>query len=337
MTNKKHKILITGATGFIGSFLVEKLNREGHITYSLVRNPKKLESQPLPGKILYGNLSSSIESWVSLLPKDLDTVIHLAGIVHSFNDKEYFDVNVDGTKKIINYLKKSHPKLRFIFISSQAAMGPAKSGIPMTETDSTWPVSQYGRSKLLAEKYLKDNGGANWEKVIIRPPLVIGPRDQGFLDVFKMVKSRIIPIAGKKKVEKLYSFVGVMDLVELISKTILKDHFQNSPEIFIPAHQDNISYDFLISEVRNCMGIKKVFKISVPIFFLKIMAQIFKIMNKFFGFDFRLTPDKINELIPCNWSADSSKSINQLEMIYKGDLRNVLKLAFDDYREKGLI
>ena len=149
------KVLVTGATGFVGSHLCDLLTKNNHEVFALVRNPAKAKEFGVPGIHLQGDLSNF--TWVDELPKDLDAVIHTAGIVHSFDAKDFYDVNATATKDLIEALA-SFDGLKFTLVSSQAAGGPSPKNNPAKESASA-AVSEYGRSKLLAEKYAKSEGG----------------------------------------------------------------------------------------------------------------------------------------------------------------------------------
>ena len=146
------KILVTGSTGFLGSHLCELLKQSGHEVYAQARNEKKFQQFKVQGRFVKGDLETEkANHWVSKLPEDLDTVIHAAGIVHSFKEGAFYKINTEGTKQLIEDLKIKYPKLHFIFLSSLSAAGPSLQS-PVNEKTIEEPVSHYGRSKLLAEK-----------------------------------------------------------------------------------------------------------------------------------------------------------------------------------------
>ena len=100
------KVLITGANGFVGSHLCEKLLSDGHCVYALVRSPKKFTLPTHPRlTVIQGDLEQEQLQWLESAPFDLDTVIHVAGIVHSYSLEQFDRVNSEGTKNLINNLK----------------------------------------------------------------------------------------------------------------------------------------------------------------------------------------------------------------------------------------
>ena len=330
------KILVTGATGFVGSHLVEKLFSMGHEVVSLVRNLEKYEKLGLPGQFLQGDLSnSSVDNWIENLPEDLDAFIHTAGIVHSFQSNSFYNINTEATKSLFNKLKKQIPKLNFVFISSMAASGPSKSiETPLTEETPLDPPSDYGKSKMLAEKFLLKHTPDNWALTIIRPPMVIGPRDEAVLDVFKMVKSRVVLNTGIKGSKKTYSFICVFDLVDAIIKTLEKR--ERGKEIYFVSFPKAVQFKEIIGEIAKQMKVGFL-SLPLPFFIINIFAKILRLLNRTFGLDFRLTPDKTHELKPSSWVCSSQKSEQQLEMTYRWDLEKTIKVTLKDYKERGWI
>lgn len=317
------KILITGATGFVGSHLCELLFKNGHEIFCLVRNPKKAQDFNLPGFYIKGDLHPTRElSWINELPSDLDIVIHTAGIVHASNPNDFFEYNSGATKNLINTLNLKYDKLHFTYISSLAAAGPSINAQLINEETTPSPVSDYGQSKLDGESHLKTI--SNWTHTIIRPPMVIGPRDPAVLDIFKMVKSRFIIGPGLNFKEKRYSFINVFDLVSAIAKTSLnKAHetlFISNPEI--------VTFSQLISAIN--IDQKKLFFIPVPHKLLNLISKILKVIPV----SGRLTSDKIKELTQNNWICNGSKYEELLHEKYLYNLKDTVLMTKKDYQER---
>ncbi len=317
------KVFVTGATGFVGSHLCRKLKTLGHDVYGLVRNDKKLQDEGLELISIKGSLNhSQSNDWIDELPTDLDCVIHVAGIVHSFNEDDFTKINKLATKQLINDLNKKYTQLNFIFISSLAAAGPGVKNEKMPLT----PVSDYGRSKKDAESLLNET----WSNTIIRPPMIIGPGDPAILDIYKMVKSKIILTAGANALHNRYSFVCVYDLVDAIIKAMNKR--RSGVEDYFISHHRIITFEEIIDEISSCMGILPLY-LPMPLGFLKMIANLLK----WLPFDFRLTPDKINELAEPSWICENDKSIEKLKVTYEWDLKETIKITFDDYLKRKWI
>lgn len=146
------KILLTGANGFVGSHIVEELILNNYDVTCIVRKNSNLQwIKTQSVKLKYGSLED--KQFLKEVVSDVDIVIHCAGVVRALDWNAYHEVNVVATKKIIESVLENNINLKkFIFISSQAAMGPSFGGKIRQLNDEEYPVSDYGRSKLLAEK-----------------------------------------------------------------------------------------------------------------------------------------------------------------------------------------
>jgi len=244
---KTHKkILVTGASGFIGSHLVERLVREDYDVKVLVRKreqenflcskkfsgqcirknskPYTLFENPsydrggaiellkgLDVEIVFGDLldKDSLENAVG----GVDFIFHLAAIARpmAIPNELYFRVNERGTKNLFEVAKDKKIK-KIIMMSSVSAVGPSRDGFAVNESNECKPVDVYGWSKLaqerVAEKYFKEFG---MPIVILRPPMVFGPRDFEMLRLFKAVNKRFFPLSSCVKGTE---FLYVENLVE---------------------------------------------------------------------------------------------------------------------------
>ena len=153
------KIAVTGATGFIGSHLVEALVGRGHEVTCLARSPEKTsELSGLPLRFVYGSLDEPRA--LAGLVDDQEAVLHVAGLTKAPNLQEYVRVNVAGTENLLCAIRGNGAHLRrFLFFSSAEAMGPSPGGLPLTEEADPRPFSAYGKSKIMAEKCLDSLSG----------------------------------------------------------------------------------------------------------------------------------------------------------------------------------
>jgi nucleoside-diphosphate-sugar epimerase len=124
------KILLTGANGFVGSHILEELTANNHNVSAVVRKTSNLKwINKNKVSLKYGSLED--ENFLKEVVSDVDIVVHCAGIVRALNWDDYNNINVLGTKKLVQSVLKNNPDLKkFIFISSQAAMGPSLSENP---------------------------------------------------------------------------------------------------------------------------------------------------------------------------------------------------------------
>jgi nucleoside-diphosphate-sugar epimerase len=328
------KILVTGASGFVGSHLCERLLHDGHQVFALVRSPKKfteIKHQNLT--VIKGDLDQESLSWVSLLPEDLDTCIHTAGLVHAFNTNEFFRVNADGTEHLVDSLRQRYQTLHFILVSSLAAAGPTQGATLRDESDMDFPVSIYGRSKKKAEVILSTHSPNSWVISAVRPPMVIGPRDTAVLDIFKMVKGGMIVLPGTNSLKKRYSFVCVFDLVE----TLVLIATQKKKGLFYSASSEVITFQQLIQEVKKQLKKRWIFYLPLPQILVKLAAMILNFLYRFFPHKLRLTPDKYYELTALNWTCNAKKSEDELGQVYGYNLERTVTSTLLDYKTRKWI
>jgi dihydroflavonol-4-reductase len=204
------RALVTGGSGFIGSHLVELLISKGYSVRCLLRKSSSTAwLKGLPIEIVYGDIFDvpALENAV----KDVDYVYHSAGLTKAKKKEEYYRANVDGTRFLLEAAIKINPSLkRFVFISSQTAVGPSPTATPVTEEAPANPITTYGRSKRQAEEVVL----AAKNKVLVtitRPPAVYGPRDKDIFEFFKTLRGGLQPVAGFG--EKFVSLIHVTDLV----------------------------------------------------------------------------------------------------------------------------
>ena len=328
------KVLITGASGFVGTHLCKQLLNDGHEVFALVRTPSKFSDVAAHPKltVVQGDLDQEF-SWLSLLPSDLDSVVHTAGIVHSYNTDHFFHTNAVGTLKLTDALKAKYSSLHFVLISSLAAAGPSMGPMKRNEDDLDAPVSIYGRSKKKAEEHLKESAPAEWKISIIRPPMIIGPRDSAVLDIFKMVKGKAILLPGRGSLMKMYSFVCVFDLIE----TIVKILEQKKDGMFYSAHPQTVSFSELILEIKKQLGVPFIYHLPMPLFLIKALAQVLNFIYKVFPHQLRLTPDKVFELAATNWTCAGDKATAELGQNYEFGLEKTIAVTLEDYRKRKWI
>lgn len=327
------KVLVTGATGFVGSHLCDLLESCGHEVYGLIRSTKKATQFNVPGTYVMGSLSHhSKNSWIEKLPSDLDAVIHTAGIVHSMNTDDFYKINTDCSLQLLEDLKEKYEQLNFIFVSSLAAAGPVNIGERKSEKEEAAPVSEYGKSKKLAEERIKELIPDHWKLSIIRPPMVIGPRDPAVLDVFKMISNGLVVTAGLRGHKNEYSFVCVYDLVETIKNCLTTNNLNS--ETYFSSFPKVITLSELYESIKKSMSKKSLINIKIPSVLIVFIAKTLGVISKFIKVDIRLTPDKVNELLPPAWVCDATKSERELSMVYNWDLEKTVSATLEDYRDR---
>ncbi len=205
------KIFLTGGTGFVGSFVVEELVRQKHEVICLTRKNSNLRwISGLPVTLHEASLFEP-DSYKDVL-KDVEYIFHIAGVTKALNIETYYRGNVDATREFIGTAQQVSKRLkRFLFVSSQAAVGPSDGEALLDEEARCQPLTDYGRSKMEAESVVKKHIG-QLPLTIVRPPSVYGPRDTDVLNVFKNIKMGVNLQVGS--VDQLVSLVYVEDLAQ---------------------------------------------------------------------------------------------------------------------------
>src|SRR5690242_2618332 len=225
------KVLVTGATGFVGSHLVEALRRRGDQVTALARSAGKAAAlAPLGVEVVPGDLDDRPALERAMHGRDV--VYHVAGIVAARSEADFMATNRDGTRNVVA-AARSAPVSRLVLVSSMAAAGPTIKGRPLLGDEAPRPVTAYGRSKLAAEQAVTASG-LGW--TIVRPPVVYGPRDQEVLKVFRLARLGIAPVLGDGSQE--LSAVYGPDLAEALiaaatsASAAGRTYYACHPEVF---------------------------------------------------------------------------------------------------------
>jgi nucleoside-diphosphate-sugar epimerase len=267
------KVLLTGASGFLGGILVRELENRKDINFSVaLRSPK---SGLRPVSYVVGELSADTD-WSAAVALQ-QVVVHAAARAHIMNDEvadplaEYRRVNVEGTLNLARQAAGAGVQ-RLIFISSIKVNGEAtQQGRPFTVNAEPAPEDPYGLSKLEAEQGLmKLAAETGMEVVIIRPPLVYGPGVEGnFASMIKLVEKGIpLPLGA---VHNKRSLVGIDNLVDLIIRCI--DHPGAANQVFLAGDGEDLSTTELLRGVGKAMG-RPARLIPVPAGLLQLGATL---------------------------------------------------------------
>ncbi len=320
------KIALTGATGFVGSHLVELLLEENLSPTCLIRQTSNLRWLPA-GKLEF--VTGDLNAPESLRPfvESADWVFHLAGLTKGRNEKEYFLANYEGTVQLVRAIEKYNSTLnRLIFVSSQAAAGPSPDGTPLKETDPPRPLSAYGRSKLKAEIFLRQT---DLPVTIVRPPAVYGPRDRDVYAAFKMVAKGILPVLGKNKI---LSLVYVKNLVHAL---LLAARTETAlGETYFVSDGPPVSWEEVTDLIAQALD-KHPLKIPIPEWSLVIPAEISGLLGRILNRPMLLNREKILEIKQHYWTVDISKAEKELRYKPKWNTEQGVRETARWYREEG--
>ena len=235
---------ITGATGFIGGRLAEKLVNNGTQVTCLVRRQSKVEKlKKLGCRLVYGDLSDEALTLPGI--KKCDTLFHAAAMKNAAIPKALIETNQTSARNLFEAILRLSAAPRVVHVSSLAACGPSIAGRPTIETDVPAPVSCYGKSKLESEK-MAINYADRMPISIVRPPIVLGQGDLSGLEIFKPIyKFNLHLIPGFKN--RQYSIIHVDDLVNALisvaqqAKPIPTTQAKNATGIYF-ATSEQLSY-----------------------------------------------------------------------------------------------
>lgn len=307
------RALVTGASGFIGSHLIEELNTLGFDVLALMR--KSSSPANLDG-LKYERVEGDLADLDSLrrAVKDADYVFHLAGTLFSQDRQGYFDHNVGGTRRLAQAVAENRPGLnRFVYVSSLAAGGPASSQELRREEDSDAPVSAYGQSKLQAEQELSRFKEA-FPISVIRPPMVYGPRDKATFVFVQTVASNLMPLIRGKNPEghKYYSTIHVQDLCRgMVQAGLAPVEKVPSGEVFYLCSNEVVTYEGILSTIADHLD-REPLRFKVPMAALKIAAHALTAVGRVTQRPFSLNSDKFNEMVPDYWICSNQKAKRML-------------------------
>lgn len=318
------KIFITGATGFIGSHLVERLSRDrGTEIWALVRNPEKAAGWPAAVHILKGDLAS-----IPRLPSDLDIVYHLAGLTKALKSIDYYTVNRQGTARLIQSLEAMDGRPRVVVLSSLAAAGPSFKGGAVKESDPPRPVDPYGQSKLLGEEEALARRD-RFPLVIVRVGAVFGPGDKDFLSYFGFIKKGILPAFGRGRP---LSLCYVKDLVRALALCAGTEF--RSGEILNIGDPRPYGWQEIGETAGRILG-KKLRRLPIPlpaVFLGAIFSEIFSALRRKPSI---INLDKFKEMRQDGWVADVTKAERLLSFRTQYSLEQGLRETLSWYQEHG--
>lgn len=322
------KVLVTGASGFIGSILVEKLLESGFDVTASIRSTSSKEYLR-DNRIRFIELDySDIQSLKEVFYiQKFECILHLAGLTKARAPEDFNRVNYLYTKNLIDSIKDLN--IRLIFLSSFAAHGPGdeKEFLKVRNLDKDNPNTQYGISKLKAENYIRDNLKENY--LIFRPTGVYGHREKDYYIYFKTIKNHLEPYLGYQP--QRLSFVYVDDLVELCIKAITSSKSNNT--YFVS--DGNMYLDTEFAEITKRVLNTWTIKLRFPLFVVKWISNF----NEFFGIisgkSFTLNKDKYNILSARNWDCDIEDLKKDLDYNPKVFLEEGVRKTIEWYKNHG--
>ncbi|MDD5181713.1 MAG: NAD-dependent epimerase/dehydratase family protein [Candidatus Nanoarchaeia archaeon] len=330
---KDKTILITGATGLIGSYIVEKLVKDNDVRCLVIKNSDVSFLENVGAKVVYGDITD--KSTLGPALKDVDIVFHLAAafkkdLPEKHTEAVYFKINVDGTRNMLEAAKENHVK-RFVHFGAGGVYGFTASE-PSNENSPYNPSNAYERSKCEGEKLALEFNQAGLPVTIIQPAVVYGPREKAsILKFFKAVKMGIFPIIGNGK--NKMDFVFVEDIADGAILAAEKENAVGQKYII----GGDRAYTFLeiLQVIADTLKVP-VPKIKVPYFLAKIGAGLLEIGCSLIGMN---PPVKVAtmDFLSKNKFYDTSKARKELGYEPKVDLKKGMEITMKWYKDNGLL
>jgi len=336
------KILVTGASGFIGSFIVEEALRQGLDTWAAVRRSSS-RAYLQDARINFIELDFDDEEQLKqqLGGHQFDYVVHAAGVTKCLKKEDFFRVNTEGTKHLVNALRAVNmPLRRFVYISSLSVFGAIREQQPyeeIRETDTPRPNTAYGRSKLLAEEWLdalneqlSTEHEALFPFVVLRPTGVYGPREKDYFIMAKSIKQHSDFAVGYKRQD--ITFVYVQDVVQAVFLALEKG--QTGRKFFLSDGQVYQSATFS-NLLHEALGRPWWIRITAPVWVLRVVTFFGEYIGRLTGKVTALNNDKYNILRQRNWRCDITPACRELGYKPEYDLKRGVGLAVKWYQENG--
>ena len=326
------KILITGASGFIGSFIVEEALRRGWETWAAVRRSSSrqfLQDERI--HFIELNLSNEQQLTEQLRGHEFDYVVHAAGVTKCIDQADFRRINTEGTQHLVRALiALGMPLRRFVFVSSLSVFGAIREQQPyeeIRETDTPQPNTAYGRSKLEAEQWLE---GVNIPYVILRPTGVYGPRERDYFLMAKSIKQHSDFAVGYKRQD--ITFVYVDDVVQAVFLACEKG--QTGRKYFLSDGQVYQSSTFS-DLIREELGHPWWIRITAPIWVLRVVTFVGDLVGRMTGKISALNNDKYHILRQRNWRCDIEPARRELGYEPRVQLAEGVRRTIRWYKDNG--
>ncbi len=326
-------VLVTGGTGFIGLHLVEGLARRGQRVRCLVRPSSKVEAlRALGVELVHGGIDDAASLCAAM--SGVDVVFHSAGVIRAYRSQEFYEVNQRGTRQVAEACAKQAKPPRLVVVSSIAASGPTSRGQIRTEADPPSPVSHYGRSKLAAEQAAIEL--ANSVPVtIVRPGIVFGPRDTGFIQVLRSIRQFRCHLSPGFHPPAL-SYIHVDDLVELLCRaaasgaTAHKDaNGQPGKGRYYAVAQEHPTYAELGRLVRPMLGRHYAPIIPMPAPLAYSLGGLNEFIGRLRGRAEELCIDKIRDALVPSWACSGESARRDMNFLPAKPLAERLRETID--------
>jgi nucleoside-diphosphate-sugar epimerase len=324
------KVLVTGGSGFLGSHVAEQLSSAGHTVVALVRKSSNRKFLSTLSNVELAEGSVEDRASVDKAMKDVDAVVHSAGLVKARTEAAFFECNTQGTVNLLEAAIAHAPQLkRFVHVSSLEACGPSLDGRPVP-LDQEHPVTAYGRSKLAAEKEVI----ARKEKlpvVVLRPAAIYGPRDVEILEAFRAARRRQYPVIGDGTMLGCYTYGP--DCARACLRAIDADIPSGS--VYFVDDGEPLPMARAMGEIlHDALGTAPLLRFGVPFPVLRLASLGVEAYGKVRGKAVMLTREKV-KMLSHHWVCESTKTREDLHWTPEVSFPEGVKRTARWYQENG--
>lgn len=321
--------LVTGATGFVGGHLTERLVRQRWRVRALVRpTSDTTRLDELGVERVQGDLGDPAA--LRRAAAGADVVFHLAAVTVAANEAAYQRANVEGTRLLADAVRTADPRpARLIYLSSYAACGPSRNGHPRRTDETPAPLTAYGRSKLGGEAAVEALAEQGVEVVILRAPAVYGPGDRAFLPYVRLVRRSVAPAPSGP--ERIVDLVYVEDLADALVRAA-----DILPGIYPVAEPVQHAWAEIVSEIANSVGTRPL-RLPLPPPLVRLAGSVAERVGDLFGGAGVFNREKADELLASAWTCDLTGSGELLPPQQATPLADGMARTVRWYRTKGWI
>lgn len=322
------RALVTGATGFIGGHLVDRLLEAGHAVTALVRDPARLGRRAADPRVTVRQGDLTVPESLVDAARDADVVYHLAAALRARSDDDYDAINARGTEAMVAAVRAAPTQPKLVYVSSLAAGGPSPGTRVLSGNEQPQPISSYGKTKLAGETIIRRSmGDQPW--LILRPPPVYGPREKDMFLLFSTVNRGFMPLPGNGS--QVLPMLHVADLVEALIR---------AGERPITGHTwyitDGGLYPFrdIMRGIATALD-KKPLCINVPFWVLALSGSFGQWIYDTTGRPMAINNDKVIEIRAPAWRCDPTPAFRGLDFAPRFSLAAGLADTARWYRDNG--
>jgi nucleoside-diphosphate-sugar epimerase len=329
-------VLVTGASGFIGRNLVPALLDAGYAVTAFVRNPNQwLGPTHSAFNVVCGDIRD-LEA-VRIAVRRVDGVFHLAGATTSTSLAKSRAVNVGGMETLAEAIRSRPDPPKLVFVSSLAVAG-AMASEGVTEEMECRPVSNYGKTKLEAEHFLR-SVSQDVPATIVRPPCVFGPWDKNLLMVFRSVRRGWNLCAGSAK--HRFSFLYVGDLIKGLISALIRGQLVRGIEdpkntgVYYLAHPNPVPFPQIAEWIAPFFGRKSIRTVEIPLSLCWMVAAVLEGWGRITGRLPFINFDKLRDARVGSWTCGADRAASELPFQTRDDLKAQLEQTFEWYKGQG--